>query len=206
MVYKRVSDFCATCFCSMSLQFDWEALKPFVQEKIGEAISKVPIDANPMLRSKVRLVSMDLGTSPPFVALTRISSLTLKQHKISAIFRYRGNAIIEIKCDLNVNALGARSDHSQSKRMMGMIYTSAPMIIPCRFLLSNFDICFKVNITHGETTFIEFEEPPVVNFTMDSNIGKLGYIFNLSLRRIQKIIRMEYAKLPPKIEIKIPQA
>ena len=189
----------------MSLQLDWEALKPFISQKISEAINNVPMDANPMLSSGVKLVFLDLGSVPPTIAITRIVSLSMKEQKINAMFRYKGDMKLEVKVDLNVNALDAREDHHEGMRSMGMVFTSVPLTIPCRFLVSNFEVLFKVAVTHGEKTFFKFEEPPVVSIQIDSNLSKLGPIFESATKRIEKIAKKAYASFPEEIEIPVPQ-
>ena len=189
----------------MSFQLDWEALKPFIEDRLRTAVENVPEDVNPMLSSKVKLLSLDLGNSPPTIALTRINSLSLNEQKISAVFRYKGNAKLEILADLNVNALSASTNTHEPMRAMGMVYTTASMKITCRFLVSNFDMILKIAITHSKKrTYFEFEEPPSVALLIDSNLSKLGPIFDSATQRIEKIIRKAYAAFPEQIEIPIP--
>ena len=190
----------------MSLQLDWGALKPFIENKLATIIENVPADVNAMLTSSVKLLDLDLGNTPPLIALTRINSLSMREQKINAVFRYKGSARLCVLCNLNVNALSACDDHHEPMRAMGLIYTKVPLDITCRFLLSNFDLLFKISITHTDAiTYIEFEEPPSVALLIDSNLSKLGPIFESATKRIEKIVRKAYASFPDKIEIPIPK-
>ena len=187
----------------MSFEFDWNSLKPFLEQIISNFIIKIPININPMLNSNIELISINLSNLPPNIILHRIDKLSLNEQKFCTIFNYNGNALIEIKTDLNLNILNTTKKNKNILKFMGMLYSDVPMITKCRFLISNFQLSFKINIIHSKSIFIEFEDPPNINFTLDSNLSKLGPIFESAMNRIENIIKLTFNNLPKKLEINL---
>lgn len=185
----------------MSLQFDWDSLKPYLDMKIKEFIAKLPKSVHPVFESQITLKYIDLGTVPPSVILTNIYSLTKSEQVISAEISYDGNIELEVLVDINANTLGAQEDHNIGMKMMGTVYCNVPLYAHCRFLLSKINLFFKVKVTHSDKIFMEFEEPPKVSLDIDSNLCKLGILFKRALRRVERFISKEFSKLPQKIEI-----
>ena len=189
----------------MSLQIDWVALTPIIAEKLQDIIESIPGDINPMLKSKIKLKKLDLGDQPPHIAISKITSLHFNEQIVSFVFRYNGNAEIEILMDINANSCGVTERQIKVERLMGTLYTDQPLNIRCRALLSSFQISVKIELNHSEKTFIRFEEPPILKFSIDSNFSHLGPIFIVAFGRIKKVIQKIFSSLPEKIEIEIPQ-
>ncbi|OHT02289.1 hypothetical protein TRFO_30611 [Tritrichomonas foetus] len=188
----------------MSLQFDWAALTPFIAEKVRSIITNLPPTFHPMLESKIRLRGMTLGDEPPHVALSKIISLHLNEQEFALVLRYNGNAEFELEFNLNVNALGSTDEYVQSSRLMGLLYTDTPTVTKCRFLASAFEITVKVEVVHGKESYMKFTEPPIIRFNLDSNLSRLGPIFEGGLRKVMKVTRRMYEKVPEKIMLDLP--
>ncbi|KAK8860348.1 hypothetical protein M9Y10_012012 [Tritrichomonas musculus] len=188
----------------MSLQFDWTALTPFLTEKIWGILESVPDSINPMLKSNVTVKSISLGDEPPHVALSRIISLHLNEQRVELVFRYNGNAEFDLGFVLNLNALGTTTSIVETSRFMGFLYTDQPLIAKCRFLASAFEVIVKVELTHGEETFIKLSEPPIVKFCLESNLSLLGPLFDGGMKKVMRLVRRQFAKFPEKITIDLP--
>lgn len=189
----------------MSLQIDWVSLTPFITNKIQSIISSVDSGINPLIISPIKLKKLNLGDDPPTIAISRITSLHINEQVISAIFRYSGNAEIELLMDVSANSCGNTRKLKRTSRFMGSIYTSAPLKTRCRALVSKMDICVKIEIRHenmdSKKIIIRFEEPPSLSLRIHSNFSSLGPIWEMALGRIKKIIKDVYNELPEKIEI-----
>ena len=191
-------------FSQMSLEFDWLPLSEVISGKIRELIESVPKDVNPMLEGPIILRKLSLGDRPPQVALSHIIALHLDHQAIGAVFRYDGNAELEVIVDLNLNVLGATKTDTEVNRFMGNIYCDAPMKTKCRFLISQIRVTVKIEISHGAVSYFRFEEPPEVSFCIDSNLSLLGPVFESGLQRVMRLMKHEFSRLPEKIELDIP--
>ncbi|KAH0790119.1 hypothetical protein GPJ56_006014 [Histomonas meleagridis] len=189
----------------MSLQIDWVALTPIIMEKLQEIVESIPEGVNPMLKSKIKFNKLFLGDQPPHIAISKITSLHYNEQILSLVFRYEGNAELEVSLDINANSCSVLPKQTIVARHMGTFFTDAPLNIRCRALLSSFQISLKIELNHGEKTFIRFEEPPTLKFTIDSNFSHLGPIFLIAFNRIKKVIKKIFNSLPEKIEIGIPE-
>jgi len=185
----------------MSLEFDWASLTPFIEQKIRDAIVNIPQSVNPMLSSSISLLSMDLGPTPPSVVFKKISALTMNRKKVSVALSYRGSASFEVSLDMNLNILGATTPSTNSLKFMGTLYSDVPMVTKCRFLASNFDLYTVVAITKDTDTYFEFDEYPSVSFTLDSNLSKLGPLFDSAMKRVESTVEYAFYCLPDKIFI-----
>jgi hypothetical protein len=187
----------------MSLEFDWRSLSPFIADRLTEAIESVPADGDPMLRSTIKVLRVTMGDIPPSVALTRIGSLHLDEQNLGVSFAYKGNAELEILLDLDLNAVGNQPSYLEANRFMNTIYTEAPLVTRCRVLVSAVDISVKVDVTHGQKTFIRFEEPPTFSLCIDSNLCYLGPLFQSGMDRVVRIAKQSFRDLPEQIELPI---
>jgi hypothetical protein len=75
------------------------------------------------------------------------------------------------------------------------------MVTRCRVLVSAFRISVKVEITHGETSFVHFEEPPSLSLSIDSNLTHLGPIWKSALTRIIRIANDGFRSPPDRIPL-----
>ena len=188
----------------MSLLFDWTSLTPYLTEKIRNILESVPTSVNPMLYSQIAVKSISLGDEPPHVSLSRIISLHLNEQRVELVFRYNGNAEFDLGFTINLNSLSTTKSIIETSRFMGCIYTDQPLIAKCRFLASTFDLTIKVEVTRGDETFIKLSEPPIVNFCLESNLSLLGPLFEIGLKKVMRMVRRQFAKVPEKIIVNIP--
>lgn len=189
----------------MSLLFDWTALTPYLTEKIWVILESVPTSINPMLKSNITVKSISLGDEAPHISLSRIISLRLNEQRVELVFRYNGNAEFDLSFTLNLNSCSTTKSIVETSRFMGLLYTDQPLITKCRFLATSFDLIVKVEVTHGDETFIKISEPPIVNFRLESNLSLLGPLFELGLKKVMRMVRREFAKIPEKIVVDIPK-
>jgi hypothetical protein len=127
----------------------------------------------------------------------------LEEQNVGVSFRYDGNAELELMVDLDLNAVGSTRDALEVNRFMGTVYTETSLVTKCRFLISALAISVKLDVTHGNQTFIRFEEPPSFSLCIDSNLSLLGPVFQSGMDRIVRIAKKSFRQLPERIEISI---
>jgi hypothetical protein len=185
----------------MSVEFDWPALRGHLCETLRSLIESVPADADPMLRSQIKVTRLTFGDDPPHLALAAVKALTLDRQVADVVFRYGGNAELEIVVDLDLNAVGNTRDAVEVNRFMGMVYTECPMVTRCRVLASALRISVRVEVTRGDGLSIRFEEPPELSLAIDSNLSHLGPVWKSALARIIRIANDGFRGLPERIPI-----
>lgn len=186
----------------MSLQIDWVALTPLITERALAALARVPLGANPLIVSPVRLTRLCLGAEPPTIAITRIAALSLSEQAADATFRYAGSAEAELALDVSANSCGNTRKLRRASRLMGALHTCAPLKTRCRVLVSRVQLCVRVEVRRaGGALRCRFAAPPSLSFAIDSNMACLGPIWAMALGRVRKIIRRAYEELPESIEI-----
>lgn len=185
----------------MAVVFDWEALKPTISQILTEAINSCPPDINPFVASPISLRSINLGAQPPLIAITKILALSEEKKEAQFVVRYSGDAEIEVMLDLNVNFAGFYDQNLQTSRFMNHIYTDPPFLIRTRLLISEIKLYLKVTVSVTDELTVKIDGRPSISMNIDSNLGKLGPIFEGALNRITGMIHKMYSSLPPVIKI-----
>ena len=180
----------------MSLIFDWSQWAPYLEPKIKDMIENVDIALVDMLESSPKVNFINLGQTPPLVTLTKISTLTKEQQIFSVSLSYQGNMEFEVIADLNVNCGGCSEQATDAVRHMGFIFTSAPSIFHCRFHISDVSLTLVLEIAHGAQNYLRFEQDPFLSVSIDSNMCKVGPVFDSSLAHVVNMVTKSFSEMP----------
>ena len=180
----------------MSLIFDWSRWAPYLEPKIKEVIESVEAHTVDLLSSSPKVNYIRLGQTPPLVTLTKISTLTKEQQIFSVSLSYQGNMEFEVIADLNVNCAGCSEQACDAARHMGLLFTSSSAIYHCRFHISDISLTLVLEIAHGAQNYLRFEQDPSLSVSIDSNMCKVGPIFDGSLGHVMRLVSKTFATMP----------